>query len=109
MRHIRQVVVQLHHILEACAGGRQSKPEIVEGLEGLGAEVVDADQLIVDVEAELTGSDDGGLKLTTKNVQALTLSMPPGRCPLDIRKKVKLEIDDQELEAPKPLSDRWNS
>jgi pimeloyl-ACP methyl ester carboxylesterase len=58
------------------------------------------------VDAELSGAEEGGPKLTTKNVQALTLSMPPGRCPFDIRKKVKIEIDEQELEAPKPLSDR---
>jgi hypothetical protein len=58
------------------------------------------------VEGDLLGSRDLGPKLRTKNVSALTLSIPSGACPLDLDMKPKVEIDDDVVEAPKPLSDR---
>ncbi len=58
------------------------------------------------VEAELSGSQGAGPKIRTKNVSALTLSIPAGLCPFDIRTKPKVEIDGIVVESPKPLSDR---
>ncbi|MGO9470398.1 MAG: prolyl oligopeptidase family serine peptidase [Isosphaeraceae bacterium] len=58
------------------------------------------------VEADLSASQDAGPKIRTKNVSALTLSIPAGLCPFDIRTKPKVDIDRLELEAPRPLSDR---
>jgi hypothetical protein len=46
------------------------------------------------------------ITLDTSNVAALTLSMPAGWCPLAIDQPVRLEIDGQHLEAPRPKSDR---
>ncbi len=45
-------------------------------------------------------------KVTTKNVSALTLTFPPGGCDWDIRTKPTVAIDEDSIEAPKPLSDR---
>ncbi|MGO9924317.1 MAG: prolyl oligopeptidase family serine peptidase [Isosphaeraceae bacterium] len=58
------------------------------------------------VEADLSRGQGAGPKIRTKNVSALTLSIPAGLCPFDIRTKPKVEIDGLELEAPRPLSDR---
>jgi pimeloyl-ACP methyl ester carboxylesterase len=58
------------------------------------------------VDAVLTGGARGGPKIKTKNVSALTLTFPPGRCPLDVRKQPEVEIDGEKLAAPRPLSDR---
>jgi hypothetical protein len=49
-------------------------------------------------------------KLETRNVSALTLSMPPGLCPLDNTRKPRVVIDGLELAGAPVLSDRsWNS
>jgi hypothetical protein len=46
----------------------------------------------------------------TANVSALTLSMPPGLCPLDNTRRPKVLLDGQELEGAPVLSDRsWNA
>ena len=44
--------------------------------------------------------------LKTDNVTSLTLSMPAGYAPFDIRKPVAIQIDGQKLTAPRPKSDR---
>jgi dienelactone hydrolase len=47
--------------------------------------------------------------LATENVTDLVLEFPAGWAPFDLRQPVKLEIDDAELRAPPPLSDRsWS-
>ncbi|MCA9114115.1 MAG: prolyl oligopeptidase family serine peptidase [Planctomycetaceae bacterium] len=47
--------------------------------------------------------------LQTKNVAGLTLSIPPGDCPFEMTRPVRIEIDGQELTAPKAKSDRsWH-
>jgi hypothetical protein len=56
------------------------------------------------VEAEIV--DPTTLKLTTENVSALTLSMPPGLCPLDATRRPKVVLDRQTLAATPVLSDR---
>jgi dienelactone hydrolase len=70
------------------------------------------------VEAELYAFHEGGVmlpgeigpELQTRNVAALTLSLPPGRCPFDVRKPVRVRIDGDEVVAPRPLSDRsWTA
>ncbi len=58
------------------------------------------------VDAELTAGKDGGPRLKTENVTALTLDLPAGRCPLDITKRPYIEIDGTTLDAPQPKSDR---
>ncbi len=61
-----------------------------------------------DVEAEIVNSSL--IRVTTKNVSALTLSMPAGLCPLDSSRKPKVVIDGKELEAPYIFSDRsWTA
>jgi len=60
------------------------------------------------VDAELVGT--GGVKATTQNVNALTLFMPSGYCPLDDTRKPKVTLDDQSLEAPAVGTDRsWTA
>lgn len=62
------------------------------------------------VEAVLVGDHGGGPEIRTSNVTALTLAIPPGRSPFDIRKAPVARIDGQEIETPKPLSDRsWTA
>lgn len=62
------------------------------------------------VEAVLVGDHGGGPEIRTSNVTALTLAIPPGRSPFDIREAPVARIDGQEIEAPKPLSDRsWTA
>ncbi|WP_165074129.1 prolyl oligopeptidase family serine peptidase [Paludisphaera rhizosphaerae] len=56
------------------------------------------------VDAELQ-APHGGPALKTSNVTALTLTIPSGRSPFDIRRPVKVRIDDAEIDAPKPGSD----
>ena len=59
------------------------------------------------VFAELIPSHHVTVK--TKNVTDLTLSMPPGRSPFDLRQPVIVEIDGRSLTAPRPKSDRsWS-
>jgi dienelactone hydrolase len=46
----------------------------------------------------------------TENVTALTLSMPSGRCPLDVTRRPRVRLDGQEVEAAPVLSDRsWKA
>lgn len=49
---------------------------------------------------------DGAVEVKTANVTALTLSMQPGLCPLDMTRPVELTIDGQQISAPRPGSDR---
>ena len=61
-----------------------------------------------DVEAEMVSPRE--IRVATKNVSALTLSMPPGLCPLDNSQKPKVVIDGRELAAPAAGSDRsWTA
>ena len=61
-----------------------------------------------DVDAEIVNSHL--IKVTTKNVSALTLAMPPGLCPLDNSQAPKVVIDGKELVASPALSDRsWTA
>lgn len=54
--------------------------------------------------------EDNRVRLTTGNVTALTLKMPPGTCPLDPLKDIVIELDDAKLIAPRPESDRsWTA
>jgi len=57
-------------------------------------------------EGNLLGSKKGGPQIKTKNISALTLAIPSGLCPLDIHKKPMVEIDEDVVDAPQPLSDR---
>jgi hypothetical protein len=60
------------------------------------------------VDAELVGTS--GVKATTQNVSALTLSMPPGLCPLDETRRPRVTLDDQAIEAPSVGTDRsWTA
>jgi pimeloyl-ACP methyl ester carboxylesterase len=56
------------------------------------------------VDAEITGPSD--VKVGTQNVTALTLSMPPGLCPLDPTRRPKVTLDGGVLKAAPVLSDR---
>ena len=57
------------------------------------------------VDGELS-EHDNRVRLVTKNVSALTLSMPPGYCPFDSTVAPKVEIDGQTFQAPGVRSDR---
>src|SRR6185312_1136642 len=60
MRHVDQVVVDLHHVGEGGADRRQRVAEVLEGALALSAEISrSADELVVEVEAELAGNVDG--------------------------------------------------
>lgn len=60
------------------------------------------------VEAEV--ADSRRIRVTTRNVTALTLEMPPGRCPLDGGRAPTVELDGQPLSAPLVSSDRsWSA
>ena len=62
------------------------------------------------VAARLYGDSGDAPQLETKNVSALTLAIPSGDCPFDIRKKPRVTIDEDEIDSPKPLSDRsWTA
>jgi hypothetical protein len=62
------------------------------------------------VHADLLGGEEEGPEIETKNVAALTLTIPPGHWPLDIREQPSVEIDGDAIEAPRPLSDRsWTA
>jgi pimeloyl-ACP methyl ester carboxylesterase len=62
------------------------------------------------VEADLLGGKQGGPQLKTTNVSALTLLIPSGLCPFDVRKQPVVEIDGDSVPAPQPLSDRsWTA
>lgn len=60
------------------------------------------------VDAEITNATT--VEVKTANVEALTLSMPAGLCPLDPSRRPVVIIDGQRLEAPAVLSDRsWTA
>jgi len=54
MRHVDEVIGELHHILESGAGISQRQSEIFKGFRHLRAEITgSADQPVVEIEAEL--------------------------------------------------------
>jgi dienelactone hydrolase len=60
------------------------------------------------VEAEIVNDDT--VKVATKNVAALTLNMPAGLCPLDLKRTPQVQIDGQALKATPVHGDRsWVS
>lgn len=61
----------------------------------------------VDAELDRTA---GAIKATTKNVTALSFSMPSGRYPFEVTRRTKVILDGQKLDAALPESDRsWVS
>jgi hypothetical protein len=56
------------------------------------------------VDAEITGPS--AVRITTANVTALTLSMRPGLCPLDVTRRPTVTLDGRQVEAAPVLSDR---
>ncbi len=61
------------------------------------------------VDAEL-GLSDNSVRLTTRNVSALTLSFDPGSCPLDNSRTPRVFIDGRKPTAARILSDRsWTA
>jgi hypothetical protein len=60
------------------------------------------------IEADLVGSRAESPEIKTKNISALTLTFPSGRCPfpLSLDEKPIVVIDEQAVDAPRPLSDR---
>ncbi len=59
------------------------------------------------VRARLVG--DSAVEVISQNVNALTLDMPPGWCPLDPAQTILLTIDSVEVPVPRPRSDRsWH-
>lgn len=53
--------------------------------------------------------DQTVVAVATQNMTDLKLSFPPGWAPIDISKPVQVNIDDQELKAPRAFSDRsWS-
>ncbi len=56
------------------------------------------------VEAEF--NIDNRVRIVTKGVTDLTLSMPAGWCPFDPSRPVRITVDDQIGQAPAPQSDR---
>jgi pimeloyl-ACP methyl ester carboxylesterase len=49
------------------------------------------------------------VKLETQNVRGLSLSMPAGTCPFNLRRPVLVEIDGETFRGPQPGTDRsWN-
>ena len=59
------------------------------------------------VRARIVG--DSALEVVTRNVNALTLDMPPGWCPLEPAQTVLMTIDSVEVPVPRPRSDRsWH-
>ena len=56
------------------------------------------------VDAEITG--DSAVNVATGNVDAFSLEMGPGACPLDPARKVTVTIDGQKLSVFGPGSDR---
>jgi pimeloyl-ACP methyl ester carboxylesterase len=60
------------------------------------------------VDAEIVNPST--VRVKTKNVAALTLSMPPGECPLDNTRPPRVSLDGQALQAAPVLSDRsWQA
>ena len=62
------------------------------------------------VNADLFGRDGLGPEVITKNVAALTMTMPPGHYPPDLDTKPAMTIDGEKVEATGALSDRsWTA
>jgi len=56
------------------------------------------------VDAEIV--DTKTIKVSTTNVEGLTLNMPSGLCPLDVTQKTKVILDGVEITCNAPQSDR---
>ncbi|MDB6130686.1 MAG: hypothetical protein JWM04_1793 [Verrucomicrobiales bacterium] len=56
------------------------------------------------VDAKITGSST--IEITTKNVNAITLQMPPGYCPLDATLIPKVIVDGKSLQGSRVDSDK---
>jgi dienelactone hydrolase len=56
------------------------------------------------VRARIVG--DSNVEVVTRNVNELTLDMPPGWCPLEPAQTVLMKIDSVEIPVPRPRSDR---
>jgi predicted esterase len=56
------------------------------------------------VHAEI--QDSGAVRVSTQNVRALTLDMPPGHCPLNPMEQSAVVIDGTNLKVRQPRSDR---
>jgi hypothetical protein len=55
-------------------------------------------------------SKEQAVTVKTNNVAALTLDMASGQAPFDVREKVVIHIDGQDVEGPRPASDRsWKA
>ena len=62
------------------------------------------------VDADLFGRDGLGPEIITKNVSALTLTMPPGHYPPELDTKPSMTIDGEKVDATGALSDRsWTA
>ena len=62
------------------------------------------------VDADLFGRDGLGPEVITKNVSALTLTMPPGHYPPELDTKPSMTIDGEKVDAAGALSDRsWTA
>lgn len=60
------------------------------------------------VDAEIR--NNAPVQAVTQNVAALTLSFAPGLCPFDNSRPPIITIDEQQIKAPAPLSDRsWTA
>jgi Prolyl oligopeptidase family len=60
------------------------------------------------VDADIV--DPSSVQVKTQNVDALTLQMAPGMCPLDDTRRPAVTIDQQKLEAAPVMSDRsWTA
>ena len=57
------------------------------------------------VDADIDDETDS-FKVTTKNVSALTLTIPSGHYPFPINKRAKVALDGQKLDAPLAETDR---
>ena len=57
------------------------------------------------VEASYS-TGDNKVRIVTTNVTAITLTMPPGLSPFDLRQTVSVDLDGDKLTAPAPGSDR---
>lgn len=56
--------------------------------------------------AKVTGQMLDKVELTTANVEALTLNVASGHCPMDANQAVEISIDGEDLTGPTPFSDR---
>ena len=62
------------------------------------------------VDADLFGHDGLGPEIITKNVSALTLTMPSGHYPPELDTKPSMTIDGEKVDAAGALSDRsWTA